>query len=129
MPSTPCTEGKFVTSTGCEMGRPDSEDEDKEYLEAGKGHAETALKAMLLMEAVRKQEEIKVTAEDVDERIEQMALENGFDVDRYKEFVNSGEEKERIEYDLQERRTYDFLLTRAEIEEVAADMDVFAEKE
>jgi trigger factor len=112
-----------------QMGRPASEDEDKEYMEAGKPHAETALAAMLLMEAVRKQEEIKVTSEDVDERIEQMALENGFDVDRYKEFVNSGEEKERIEYDLLERRTYDFLLTRAVIEEVPADTDVFAEKE
>ncbi len=112
-----------------QMGRPDSEDEDKEYLEAGKPHAETAIKAMLLLEAVRGQEDIKVTAEDVDERIEQMALENGFDVDRYKEFVNSGEEKERIEYDLLERRTYDFLLSRAEIETVPADTDVFGEKE
>ena len=55
--------------------------------------------------------------------------ENGFEVDRYREFVNSGDEKERIEYDLLERRTYDFLLSRAEIEAVPADTDVFAEKE
>ena len=112
-----------------QLGRPDSENEDKEYLEAGKPHAETALKAMLLLEAVRREEDIKVTSEDVDERIEQVALENGFDVDRYREFVNSGEDKERIEYDLLERRTYDFLLSRAEIETVPADTDVFAEKE
>jgi trigger factor len=112
-----------------QMGRPDSADEDKEYLEAGKPHAEKAIAAMLLLEAVRRQEEIKVTPEDVDERIEQMALENGFDVDRYKEFVNSGEEKERIEYDLLERRTYDFLLSRAEVTEVPADTDVNGEKE
>jgi len=112
-----------------QLGRPDTEEEDKEYLEAGKPHAETALAAMLLLEAVRRQEDIKVAAEDVDERIEQMALDNGFDVDRYKEFVNSGDEKERIEYDLLERRTYDFLLSRAEIEKVPADTDVFGEKE
>ncbi len=112
-----------------QMGRPASEDEDKEYFEAGKSHAELALKAMLLLEAVRRQEEIKVTAEDVDERIEQLALEHGFDVDQYREFVNSGEEKERLEYDLLERRTYDFLLSRAEIEDVPADTDVLAEKE
>jgi len=112
-----------------QMGRPDSEDEDQEYLEAGKPHAETALTAMLLFEALRKKEDIKVTSEDVDERIEQMALENGFDVDQYREFVNSGDDKERIEYDLLERRTYDFLLSRAEIETVPADTDVFAEKE
>jgi len=112
-----------------QMGRPNSEEEDKEYLEAGRPHAETALAGMLLLEAVRRQEDIKVTAEDVEERIEQLALENGFDIDRYRDFVNSGEEKERIEYDLLERRTYDFLLSRAEITEVPADTDVFAEKE
>jgi trigger factor len=112
-----------------QMGRPDSEEEDREYLEAGRPHAERALKAMLILEAVRQQEDIKVTAEDVDERIEQVARENGFDIDQYREFVNSGQEKERIEYDLLERRTYDFLLSRAEITEVPADTDVFAEKE
>jgi len=112
-----------------QMGRPNSEDEDKEYLGAGKPHAETALTAMLLFEALQKQEDIKVTSEDVDERIEQVALENGFDVDQYREFVNSGDDKERIEYDLLERRTYDFLLSRAEIASVPADTDVFAEKE
>jgi len=112
-----------------QMGRPNSEDEDKEYLEAGKPHAETALTAMLLFEALRIKEDIKVTSEDVDERIEQVALENGFDVDQYRDFVNSGDDKERIEYDLLERRTYDFLLSRANIETVSADTDVFAEKE
>ena len=112
-----------------QLGRPDSEEEDREYLEAGRPHAETALRAMLLFEEVRRKEDIKVTGEDVDERIEQLALENGFDVDRYREFVNSGEEKERIEYDLLERRTYDFLLSRAEIATVPSDTDVFAEKE
>ena len=110
-----------------QMGNEVTEEEKTEYLEAGKPHAEKALQAMLLMEAVRAQEEIKVTPEDVDERIEEIATENGFDVDRYKEFVKSGEEAQRLEYDLLERRTFDFLLSRAEITEVAADTDVFAE--
>jgi trigger factor len=112
-----------------QTGRPNSEQEDRDYLEAGRPQAEKALKAMLLLEAVRQQEDIKVSDEDVDERIVQVARENGFDVDQYREFVNSGQEKERIEYDLLERRTYDFLLSRAEISEVPADTDVFAEKE
>ncbi len=88
-----------------------------------------ALQGMLILENIRTKEEIKVTDEDVDERIEQIAGENGFDVDRYKEFVNSGDEKQRLEYDLHERRTYDFLLSRAEIETVPADTDIFAEEE
>ena len=61
------------TSATPRWAGPNTEDEDKEYLEAGKPHAEKALKAMLLLEAVRQQEEIKVTDEDVDERIEQIA--------------------------------------------------------
>ncbi len=112
-----------------QTGRPNSAEEDQEYREAGRPHAELALKAMLLMEAVRRQEGIKVEASDVDERIEQIAAENGFPVDRYREFVESGDEKERLEYDLLERRTYDFLLSRAAIETVPADTDVFPEKE
>jgi trigger factor len=110
-----------------QMGRELTEDDRREYLEGGRPHAEEALKAMLLMEAVRAQEEIKVTPEDVDERIGEIAAENGFDVDRYREFVKSGEDVQRIEYDLLERRTYDFLLSRAEITEVDADTDVFAD--
>ena len=110
-------------------GRPNSEEEDAEYRELGKPHAEKALKGMLLLESIRSQEDIKVTDEDVDERIEEIASENSFDVDRYREFVNSGDEKQRLEYDLQERRTYDFLMSRAEIEAVPADTEIFSEEE
>lgn len=116
-----------MNKRNAQMGREVTEEEKAEYLEAGKPHADKALQAMLLMEAVRAQEEIKVAIEDVDERIEEIALENGFDVDRYREFVKSGDEAQRLEYDLLERRTFDFLLSRAEITEVAADTDVFAE--
>ncbi len=112
-----------------QTGRPNTDEEDAEYREVGKPHAEKALQGMLLLESVRAQEDIKVTPEDVDERIEQIAEENSFDVDRYREFVNSGDEKQRLEYDLQERRTYDFLLSRAEIQTVSADTDIFAKEE
>jgi trigger factor len=112
-----------------QTGRPDSEQEDQEYMESGRPHAEKALKAMLLMEAVQKKEEIKVTDEDVDDRIEELAAESGFDVDRYREFVKSGDEKDRMKYDILERRTYDLLLSRAQIETVPADTDVLAAEE
>ena len=82
---------------------------------------------MLLLEAVRRREGIKADKELVDERIAEIAAENGFEVDRYREFVDSGDERERIEYDLLERRTYDFLLSRAVVEDVAADTDVLGD--
>ncbi len=112
-----------------QTGRPSSAEEDAQYREAGKPHAEKALRAMLLMEAIQAKEEIKVTDDDVDERIEELAAQSGFDVDRYREFVNSGDEKDRMKYDILERRTYDFLLSRAQIESVPADAEIFAEEE
>ncbi len=111
------------------MGRANTEQEDGEYRERGRPHAERALRGLLLLEAVRRQEGIKADKEAVDERIAEIAAENGFEVDRYREFVDSGEERERIEYDLLERRTYDFLLARAAIEDVPADTDVLSDKE
>lgn len=104
-------------------------EQEQEYRTAGRPHAEKSLAAMLLLEAVRQQEDIKVRPEDVDERIEEMAAEHGFEVDRFREFVKSGDEMERIEYDLLERRTYDFLFSRAEVETVPADTDVLKTKE
>lgn len=109
------------------LGRPDSGQEDAQYLAEGRPHAERALRSMLLLEAVRRQEGIKVKPEDVDQRIGEIAAENGFDVDRYREFVNSGQEKERIAYDLLERRTLDFLLEKAAVQDVAADVELAAE--
>ncbi|MBK8165841.1 MAG: trigger factor [bacterium] len=111
------------------LGRPDSREQDAEYREQGRPHAERALRGLLLLEAVRRQEGIKADKEEVDERIAEIAAENGFEVDRYREFVDSGEERERIEFDLLERRTYDFLLSRAAVRDVPADTDVLSETE
>lgn len=111
------------------LGRPNTDQEDTEYREQGRPHAERALRGMLLLEAVRRQEGIKADKDAVDERIAEIAAENGFEVDRYREFVDSGEERERIEFDLLERRTYDFLLARAAVQDVPADTDVLSDKE
>ena len=111
------------------LGRQNTEQQDAEYREQGRPHAERALRGMLLLEAVRRQEGIKVDRAAVDERIAVIAAENGFEVDRYREFVDSGDERERIEFDLLERRTYDLLLARAAVEDVPADTDVLSETE
>ena len=112
-----------------QTGQPDSPDQDTEYRESGRPHAERALRGMLLMEAMRRQGGIKVEAVDVDDKIGEIAREQGFEVEKYREFVNSGDQRDRLEFDLLERRTYDFLLSRAEISDVPADTDVLAEKE
>jgi len=120
---------KEMHQRDAQSGRPQNPEQDKEYLAAGRPYAEKALASMMLMEAIRTQEEIKVSAEEVDERIEEIATENGFEVEKYREHVNSGQEKENLEYSLLERKTYDFLLSRAVIEDVVADTDLSAAEE
>ena len=110
-------------------GRPVTDEDARSYRESARPHAERALKGMLLLESIQKKEDIKVTEEDVEERIREIATEHGFDVDQYRKFLESGDEKGRLEYDLLDRRTYDFLLSRAQIEEVAADAEILKEEE
>lgn len=136
VPLPPSMVDKYLESGLAELhqrnqrqGRTSTPQEDEEYRQQGRPHAERALRGMLLLEAVRRQEGIKADKAAVDERIAEIAAENGFEVDRYREFVDSGDERERIEYDLLERRTYEFLLARAAVEDVPADTEVLSDKE
>lgn len=104
-----------------QMGRELTEDDVEKYREAARPVAERQIKGMFLMESVRKQESIEVDDEQVNERVVEIAAENGFDLEKYREFVEQGEEKGRIRHGLEERRTYDFLLSRAEVSSEAAD--------
>lgn len=96
-----------------QMGREVTAEDEAEYREAAKASAERQIKGMFLLEAVRRAEEIDVTDEDINAKIEETAAEHGFDVEKYREFVEQGEEKDRLRHNLLERRTYDFLISRA----------------
>lgn len=103
-----------------QMGRELTVTELTEYREAARPVAERQIQGMFLIEAIRKQEGIDVTDEDVDARVAEIAAENGFDLAKYQDYVNQGEEKDRIRHSLQERRTYDLILSRANVEPEAA---------
>jgi len=98
-----------------QMGRPNTEDEDRQYREAARPVAERQIKELFLLEAVRRQEGIAVSDEEIDAKIAEIAAEHGFDLAKYREFAQQGEEQDRIRHDLEQRKTYDFLLSRAEI--------------
>jgi trigger factor len=98
-----------------QVGREASDADVAEYREAARPAIERQIKGMFLFEAVRRQEGIEVTDEDIDARVAEVAAEHGFDVDKYRQYVQKGEEKDRIRHDILERRTYDFLLSRAEV--------------
>lgn len=111
-----------------QMGRPVTEEQQQTYREAAKPVAERQIAGMFLLESVRRQQEIEVTDEEIEEKIASVAAENGFDVEKYREYVNQGEERDRLRHGLEERRTYDFLLSRAEVTPVAADADLSGDK-
>ena len=61
---------------------------------------------------------------EIEDKIAAVAAENGFDLQKYRDYVQQGDEKDRLRHGLEERKTYDFLLSRAQVESVAADADL-----
>jgi trigger factor len=95
------------------LGRPVDEQDEQRYRESGRAWAARSLKAMLILEAIRRQEEIAVTPPEVEARIAAIAAENGFPADDYLAYVRQHHEDERIAQDLAEQKAFDFLRARA----------------
>jgi len=103
-----------------QMGRTTSAEEEEQYRKITQPVAERILKGMFIMEAIRRQEDLQVTDEEIEVRIAEIAREHHFDVEKYREYVAQGSEKDRIQHWLEERKTFDFLLSRASIEQADA---------
>jgi trigger factor len=103
-----------------QLGRPVSQEEDDHYRKVTQPVAERVMKGMFIMEAIRKQEGITVSDEDVEEHISEVARENNFDLQKYREFAAQGSERDRIVHALEERKTFDFLLSRAKFKKAEA---------
>jgi len=110
-----------------QSGREVSEEEDAQYREAARPMVENQIKGLFLLESIRRLESISVSDDDLEEKIEANAAENGFDLEKYREWVYKGEEKDRIRHGLEERKTYDFLLSRAEITDAEVEAEESAE--
>lgn len=89
--------------------------QDQAYRAAFRPVAEREIKGMYLLEAVRRQEGIGVTDEEVEERIAAIAAEHGFDLEKYRNYLAQGDELSRIRRELLRSKTYGFLLSRAVI--------------
>jgi len=107
-----------------QTGRQSTAEEDQQFRELTRPVAERVLKGMFVMEAVRRQESLTVADEEIDARIAEIAGEHGFDVEKYREYAAQGNEREKIRHGLEERKTLDFLLSRAKIEMVPADGEI-----
>jgi trigger factor len=100
-------------------GQEMNDEQIKGYRESARPDAERTLRAMFLLESIRKQEEIKVSDESVDERIEEIAAENKFPAAQYREYLEKNGELDRVSHELAERMTFDFLKSRAKFTEAA----------
>jgi trigger factor len=107
-----------------QVGRQISEEDDRQFRELTRPVAERVLRGMFIMEAIRRQEGIQVTDEEIDDRIAEIARENGFDLEKYREYAARGSEREKIRHGLEERKAFDFLLSRASVETVPADAEI-----
>ncbi len=107
-------------SRDAQLGRSSSPGEDEQYRQLTRPVAERILKGMFIMEAIRRQEGISVTEEETEERIEQIARQHNLDVVRYRQYAAQGSERDRIVHGLEERKTFDFLLSRAKVQRAGA---------
>ncbi len=101
-----------------QMGRPSSPEQDEDYRRTTGPIAERILKGMFIMEAIRRQEGLKVSEEEVEAEIDEVAARHGFDPQKYRDYAAKGDERDRIRHALEERKAFAFLLSRARIEEV-----------
>lgn len=97
-----------------QLGRANTAEEDAQYREAARPVAERVIKGLFLLESVRRQENLRADDAEVEDRIAVIAAENGFDLEKFRDYVRRGEERERIRREIEERKTYDFLLARAQ---------------
>ncbi|MHB8078033.1 MAG: trigger factor [Candidatus Krumholzibacteriia bacterium] len=101
-------------------GRPNGPEEDARYRELTRPLAERIIRTIFLLEAVRRQERLAVTEAEVDARIDEIAHEYGFEPEKYRAYADQGPERERIGRTLEERRAFDFLISRAAISDEPA---------
>lgn len=82
--------------------------------------AETRIKTRLVLEAVAKAENIKVTAKDIEKELEKMAEMYKMEVDKLKEMVGDAE-KEQISQDIAVQKAVDLLVKEAVETEAAKE--------
>lgn len=103
-----------------QMGRTTTAEEEQQYRQVTRPVAERILKGMFIMESIRRQENIEVTEPEIAERIGEIAREHNLDEERYRQYASEGSERDRIMHALEERKTFDFLLSRANIQKAEA---------
>jgi trigger factor len=99
------------------MGRPLTDEAAARYMKDSRPYAERSLKGMLILEAIRRKESIRVDDEAINAKIEARAAEYGFPAEKYREYMKQGGELERLAHELADELTFDFLRSRAQFKD------------
>jgi trigger factor len=89
-----------------------------DLIENSKNEAERRVRAALLLGAVARTREIRVEAQDLDKRIEEIAERSGKHVAKVRAELH-GEQRERLESQILEEKLLEYLLAQATISEAA----------
>ena len=95
------------------MNQPVTDEQLAELRVSGRPQAERSIRAMVILESIRRQEEIKVTEEQIEAKIAEVAESSGFPVDGYREYVKKNGDDERIAHEIGDDLAFDFLQSRA----------------
>lgn len=82
---------------------------EETMLEQVKPEAEKRVKSRLVLEAVAKAENIEVTDEDFDKKLEEMAAMYGIEADKFKGYIGD-KERESIKKDIAVEKAADFIV-------------------
>lgn len=78
------------------------------------------LKRHLLLEAIQKQEELEVEEAEMDSQLDVMSRRYNTEREQLRQILRRSDQIERIESELLTKKTFDFLIEHAEIEDVEA---------
>lgn len=95
------------------MGKPASEDDLAAFRQAGRPQAERSIRAMVILEAIRRKEDIEVSEEMIEAKITEIAEQSGFPVEGYRKYVKQNGDDERIAHEIGDDLVFDLLRARA----------------
>ncbi len=98
------------------MGQTLNDEQIAAFRETGRAQAERSIRAMVILESVRRQEEIEVSEEQLTARIDEIAERSGFPPEGYREYVKGNGDDERIKHELGDELTFAFLKSRAKFD-------------
>lgn len=93
----------------------DEAERERELTEQFQSAAVRTIKKYFVLEAVRKQEQIEVAAEEVEEKIDQLASEGRHDPDEVKAYFRNPQRRRSLENELRDRKILDFLRKNADV--------------